>query len=263
MELPLAGKSICRHLLGFCTILKVIGVTDILISDCDYTEAMARGLGDGNYWSLSLDYQRGRRFDALGQLLEFYRGRFKADDVLIVFGEVLPIINHRSEFLNNLEPIADPMLAQEEGLYLYVNGCLFRWDCPMYRIDTLKSYFDANFAMLSQSGLHVLPGYSPRKEYAIGKNVLIKPDCKIETPVVLGDEVYLERGVVIRDGVIVGADVMIDEKTELSHSVVFDHSYIGRNLSIRNKIVSRNRIVDPTTGAFVDLEDAFLAGDFS
>ena len=131
----------------------------------------------------------------------------------------------------------------------------------MYQIDTLKNYFDANLVMLSQPGLHVLPGYSSKKEYAIGKNVLIKPGCKIETPVVLGDDVYLERGVVIRDGVIVGAKVMVDEKTELRHSVILDHSYIGRNLSIRNKIVSGKRIIDPVTGAFVDLDDAFLAED--
>lgn len=260
LELPLAGKSLRAHLLGFCTFLKVIGVSDVLVSDCDYTDEMARCMGDGSYWSLTLDYQRGRRFLSLGQFLEFYK-RFKADDAMIVWGDVLPVVNDRSEFLDKLEPIEDPMLAQDDGIYLYVNECLFKWECPLYKIDTLKNYFDANFRMLNQPGLHVLPGYSPKQEYSIGRNVRIKPGCEIEAPVVLGDNVCLARGVTAHDGVIVGANVVIDEKTELSHSVIFDHSYIGRGLFIKNKIVSGNRIIDPELNVLVALDDAFLAED--
>ncbi len=262
LELPLAGKSIWAHLLGFCTLLKAIGVSDILVSDCEDRDEMMRRLGDGNYWSLNFEYQRGGRFSSLGQLLEFYKESFKADDVMIVFGDVLPVVNDRSELLDKLTPIEDPMLAQDDGIYLYVNECLFKWECPLYKIDTLKNFFDANLRMLSQPGLHVLPGYSLKKEYSIGRNVRIRSGCEIEAPVVLGDNVCLERGVTAHNGVVVGADVMIDEKTELSHSVIFDHSYIGRSLSIRNKIVSGKRIIDPELNAFVDLDDAFLAGDF-
>ena len=52
-ELPIAGKSWCRHLVDQCSRLKI---NDIFIADCYFHDDLTVGMGAGDYWSLRLHY---------------------------------------------------------------------------------------------------------------------------------------------------------------------------------------------------------------
>ena len=52
-ELPVAGKSWCRHLVDQCSRLKI---NDIFIADCYFHDDLTVGMGEGDYWSLRLHY---------------------------------------------------------------------------------------------------------------------------------------------------------------------------------------------------------------
>ena len=261
LALPIAGKGLCSHLIDFCTYFSQDKVLDVLIADCNYSEEMALSLGDGNYWALNLDYQPSERFASPGQLLEHYKERFGGDALLFFWGAVLPDLTGLEQIFDNLRLVSEPLSPQPDGVYLYIEGTLFQWCCPLHRLDTLKDYYKLNFNLLQKPGLYSLPGYSAEIGYGLGRNVNLKNIDEVTRPVMLGDNIYLEHGVCLSGETIVGQDVWIDENTELVHSIVLDHTYLGRNLRIENKIVSGNRIIDPEQNVFVELEDDFLVED--
>lgn len=262
LALPIAGKGLCSHLIDFCSCVRsALASDDVLIVDCNYSEEMALSIGDGNYWSLTLDYQPGERYSSPGRLLEHYKARFGEDAILLFWGAVLPDINSREQLFDNMRLVAEPMAPQPDGVYFYVEGTLFQWCCPLHGIDTLKSYYDLNFKLLHEPGFYVLPGYSSEIGYGLGRNVNLRNTVAVERPVMLGDNTCLEHGVRLSGGTIVGQDVWIDEGTEINHSIVLDHTYLGCGLIIENKIVSGNRVIDPEQNVYVDLDDAFLAED--
>ena len=52
-ELPIAGKSWCRHLVDQCSRLDI---SDIYIADCYYRDDLFSRMGNGRYWSLDLHF---------------------------------------------------------------------------------------------------------------------------------------------------------------------------------------------------------------
>lgn len=197
------------------------GATDVLVLDWGYDPALARRLGDGSRWGLRLVYTGTDSVTSLKEQLARHAG-FMAD------GEVTFVLENA------------------------VGGHL---------IDSLKAYFDANLAILSDPGGLVLPGYSAEAGVYAGMNVVLKPGVEVRAPVVLGDNVRLERGVRVSDGVSLGAGVVVDRGTRLARAVVFPGTYIGKGMEIVGKIVAGRRVVDPATGAFVDLTEAGLSAD--
>lgn len=128
-------------------------------------------------------------------------------------------------------------------------------------VDSLKAYFEANLSVLSDPGGLVLPGYSSEDGVHMGMNVALKPDVEVSAPVLLGDNLLLERGVRVSGGVSIGEGAVIDRGTRLLRAVVFPGTYVGKNMEIAGKIVVGRRVIDPETGAFVDLSEAGLSSE--
>ena len=126
------------------------------------------------------------------------------------------------------------------------------------KIDSLAAYFAANLEILGDPGGLVLPGYSDKGGVREGMNVVVGPGVEIAEPALLGDRLRLERGVRISGGVVLGEDAVVSRGTRVSKSVVFGDAYVGPDLEIAGKIVAGRRVIDPATGAFVDLEDDCL-----
>lgn len=112
---------------------------------------------------------------------------------------------------------------------LKMNGCLIDGFCPA--VDSLKSYFDANMALLKEDNLKQLfhngdPVYTKTADdmpavYGIGASVnnsLIADGCRIEGTVensVIFRGVHIEKGAVVRNSIImhssfIGADSKLD-----------------------------------------------------
>lgn len=258
-ELPLAGKSWCRHAVDLCSQLQA---TEVMIAECNFREELRTRLGCGKYWSLDLHISPVSPCAHPDALMEQLSGFERdGDELLIFWGQVLPDIAAADLLLAELRPADPAAKTLPDGVYLRREGRLFECVCPLLRMDSLKSYFDLNFRLLEAPGIYNLPGYSSENGCAIGMNVITFMECELERPAIIQDNVCLERGVHIHNGAIIGSEVLIDEKTELDHSLVLDHTYLGRNMFIRRKIVDGCRVIDADTGAVAELTDRFLAGD--
>ena len=258
-DIPLAGRSGCLHAIDVCSKL---AVTDVLVADCHYSEELARKLGNGSYWSLKLTYIKSGEYSNPMELLAHQNVLSDKEDILFFWGRVLPKVGDTRRITSELHLVQEPGGALPLGLYLLRQGKLYRCVCPLFLLDTLRNYFDNNFDMLKKPGIYVPFGYSQNKAFGIGTNVAIMPNCNIKTPVIIHNNVVLERGVAIKGGAIIASNVFIDEQTEIRHSLVMSNTYIGRKMSIENKIVDGNRVIDPFTGAYVDITEDFLVSDF-
>jgi len=257
-ELPVAGKTWVNHVVDICSLLEV---PEVYVADCFYREALVSRLGGGALWSLNIHCLRSFPCATPEELLRRHAGAIDGSDELLFFwGLVLPDIQEPNEIFSELRPVGKPSGALPEGIYLLRGGELFECCCPLYRLDSLRSYFDLNFRLLDRPGVYNLPGYSTVNGCSIGMNVLIKLDCELERPVILQDNVCLERGAYLHNGVIVGREVLVDEGAELDHALILNHTYIGRKMLMKDKIVDGSRVIDVNTGAMEELEDEYLVG---
>ena len=257
-ELPLAGKTWCRHTVDQCSHLNV---SDVYVMDCFFREDLARRMGDGQYWSLRLHFSLCIPCALPEQLLSQSEKEIPQDeDLLLFWGQVLPDIPDVKMLLSQLREVEKMPEVLPEGIYLLRKGKLYECVCPLLRMGSLQEYFDANFRLLKNPGIYNLPGYQNSEGCVFGMDVMILPGCELESPVLLLDNVRLERGTHLSGGVIVGRDVLINEGSSLEHSIVLDHTYIGRSMLFRGKIIDGVRVIDVSTGAYVDLEDEFLTG---
>lgn len=278
-EMPVAGKALCRHLVDLCGTLKV---SEVFVVDQLLNPQLSMDLGDGSYWSFRLHYINSSPRTTLEQLRktqenlpaesEKKKGEVPAEpvkqepedeDALIFWGLFLPDIQNGEELFRDLEETVPDREEPETGVYLYRGGKYYRCRVPLLKCDSLKSYFDINFRLLHNAGVYSLPSYSLQHNYGIGRNVAILPRCDVQTPVLILNDVLISRGVSVKDGAIIGQFVVIDENTSIRHSIVLNNTYLGRNMVIRDKIVNGRRVLDPQSGSYVDLDDSFLADDFS
>ena len=197
------------------------GATDILVLDWCYDSALAQRIGDGSRWGLNLTYTGTDSCTTIREQISRHAGFMSKGEVKFI--------------LDNT-----------------VGG---------HTIDSLKAYFEVNFSILKEPGDLVLPGYSAESGVYAGMNVVMKPDVEVLAPVLLGDNLRLERGVRISGGASLGAGVVIDRGTRLNHSIIFPGTYVGKNMDVDGKIVSGRRVIDPYSGAFVDLTEAGLSAD--
>ena len=260
-DLPVAGKSICRHMMDLCGKLHL---DEVLLADRYFNPELAGHLGDGSYWSLRLRYINCEPRTTLRELMELRENFGKAEDeVLIFWGMALPEIDREEELLEDLRETDPDRAEPEPGVYLFRGGRYYACGCPMLRSYSLKSYFDMNFRLLEHPGVYSLPGYSLEAGFGIGRNVAMRSGCDAQPPLIILDDVYLNYGVTLTNGAIIGQYVAIDENTVIDHSIVMNNTYIGRNMCLRNKIVNGSRVFDPGSDTYIDLDDDFLAADFS
>lgn len=257
--LPVAGKPFAEYLVDLCSDLKI---ADVLLLDYNYNPLFNDSLRNGEKWNLNLSYTGAGLSVSLPRLVA-ENAAFAGDDpVLIVWGARLPNPAAIDNLLADTEPVDDPEHATD-GVYLWQNGSFSRSRVPLIAIDTLADYFELNFQLLRQPGIHVLPGYSAENGVYTGMNVVIKPEVHISAPVMLCDDIRLENACRLLAGTVIGNNVMVDEGTELRHSVILDHTYVGRKLEFSDKIIASHRIIDPFTATCVDLEDLGISADMN
>ena len=79
-ELPIAGKSWCRHALDLCSLLSV---TDVYLAECYYREELPERFWTGNFWSLRINCFPSIPCAVPEQLLIQHQERIPLDDDLL------------------------------------------------------------------------------------------------------------------------------------------------------------------------------------
>lgn len=254
--LPLAGKMAAEHWLDLCSLLRIGRVS---VQDYSFDDLCRKALGDGERWSLKLQYTGSPLHRNLAGILEQHAGFLYSGPALVAVGAIFPDIAEPAELLEAAETVDAPEHLLE-GIFLW-DGIRFRRSAArVHRFGTLREYFELNFKMLSAPGPYGLPGYSAEKGVRTGMNVSIMPECSITPPVMLCDNIELGRRCVLSGGVIVGRYAIVDRDTRLHRSIVMDHTFVGRGMEFDRKIVSACRIIDPDSGAYADLDDGITTG---
>jgi len=161
---------------------------------------------------------------------------------------LMPKAHTLEELQNSFKPCDDEGI--DDGIYYYKDGVLLKSTIDFYLIDSLQSYFEVNFQVLNDD-FYNLPGYSMMDDIHTGTNVVMKNNCHLTGPLVLGDNTFIESFSNISDAII-GERSLVDKGCCVEHSIIFDRTYAAGKLEIRNKIVTPGRIIDPFSGGVLE-----------
>ena len=225
LHMPVAGKTWAEHLMDYCHSL---GATSVKILDWTFDEKLAKDhLGDGSRWGIRLVYTGARLFRSPEEVKHQNAAFIDSDpDVCVLWGHVFP---YKGELVH---------------------------------LDSLRAWYEMNFTVLRNPADRTLPGYSAESGVFIGENVAIKTHAEVKGPVVLDDNVCVENHAKIEGDAIIGRGAYVEVDCEVRHSVILPHTYLGRHTLFENKIVRGSRVIDPESGAFVDIEETGLTVRF-
>ena len=242
--LPVGGRCAAEY---FIDLALRCEAENLLLLGPTYNEHLAEHLYEYQHGELHLDYRKGGGHFSVGKLIESY-SKECGDDCLILHGMLMPRIYTAKELEESFVPCEDEGTA--DGIYYYKAGKIFKSSIPFYHIDSLESYFDVNFQVLKDD-FYNLPGYTITGNVHTGTNVVMKNDCNLAGPLVLGDNTFVESGAAVSNAII-GERSLVDKNCYVEHAIIFDRTYTAGNLEIKNKIVTPGRIIDPYTGGVLE-----------
>lgn len=252
--LPLAGKPFAEYVADLCSLLDV---SELRILDYDFEPDFHRVLSSGERWSMPIQYAGAALCPDLWKDLERNAAYLdeRGEPTLIFRGAFLPTPTRAEDVLDSLGAELRPGDEAQDGLFLWKDGVLRKCDVPCVFLRSVRDWFELNFDLLKNPGIHTLPGYSAEDSIYAGMNVAIMPGCEITPPAMLCDDIFLSRDCRLSGGAIVGRNSFLDHGAVLRHSIVMDHAFVGKNLEFENKIVAENRIIDPYANVAVEQED--------
>ena len=242
--MPVGGRCAAEY---FIDLALRCSAESLLLLGPTYNEHLAEHLYEYQHGELFLDYRRGGGHDTVRHLLEVYAEEC-GDDCLILHGMLMPKAYTAQEIYDSFVPCEDEGAA--DGIYAYKEGKLWKSNLEFYHIDSLASYFEVNFQVL-EDDYYNLPGYTSTHNIHTGTNVVMKNDCTLSGPLVLGDNTFIENQTTIKRA-IVGERALVDKGCFVEHSIIFDRTYTAGNLEIKNKIVTPGRIIDPFSGGVLE-----------
>ena len=242
--MPVAGRCAAEY---FIDLALRCEAEKLLLLGPTYNEHLAEHLYEYQHGALALDYRKGGGHDTVKHLLETYKNDCP-DDCLILHGMLMPKIHNLAELESSFVPCDDEGFA--DGIYLWRENKLYKSNIAFYKIDSLQSYFEVNFILLEDDYWNV-PGYSSNENIHTGTNVVIKQDCTLSAPLILGDNTFIESKSKISNAIL-SERSLVDKNTVVENAIIFDRTYVAGNLEIKRKIVTPGRIIDPFTGGVLE-----------
>ena len=242
--MPVAGRCAAEY---FIDLALRCEAGSLLLLGPTYNEHLAEHLYEYQHGALVLDYRRGGGHDTVRRLLDVYTEKC-GNDCLILHGMLMPKAHTLEELQASFVPCTDE--GSEDGIYYWKDGVLLKSNIEFYLIDSLASYFEVNFQVLNDD-FYNLPGYTTMDNIHTGTNVVMKQNCNLQGPLVLGDNTFIETESVVSDAII-GERSLVDKACVVTHSIIFDRTYTAGNLEIKDKIVTPGRIIDPYTGGVLE-----------
>ena len=257
-ELPVAGRRIIDYMLEGARRFDILMVE---ILDWDYSAKTAASFIELTQTGYPVFYAKGEgaRPKGLSSIegLSSPLTQTISDDLVVVWGLCLPGDG-------SSPPVPEPVSQEEAdstppGVYRRKGGKWMRIASGGTVVDGPKAWLEANFSILHNPGMYTLPGYSAEKDVYLGRNVVLERGTEVAAPALLQDNCWCARNVTLSGDTVIGSGSFISEGATLKRTVVCDDTYVGEGLDLENKIVIGNRIVDPETGAWVDVEEQGVA----
>lgn len=257
-ELPIAGRRMVDYQLEYAQKFGVL-LTEIL--DWHYSPQLAKEFQNPEEKGFPVFYSQwnGQLPRGLNDLdgLSTPLTHSIADGLIVVWG--LCLSEHMRKDVR-LEPLSEAECADTPmGVYLRRDGKWMRVKPYGVSIGSVKAWHRTNLAVLHQPGLFTLPCYSAEADVHLGRNVVLEHGSDVKPPVLLSDNTWFARNVILDGDVIVGSGSFVGEGAVLRRTIVGGDTYIGTGLELEDKIVVGNRIIDAETGAWMDMEEPGVA----
>ena len=257
-ELPVAGLRILDYAVDHA---QQCGFSFLEVLDWHYSGRIAKDFSDLTSTSVPVFYQRGegelpqglddlaKQSSPLTQTID--------DGLSVVWGLYLTDLDNKDA---RLEPVAPEDCARTPmGAYRRIDGRWMRLLPHGLAVNGVKAWHSMNLAILYEPGSFTLPGYSAEKGVYLGRNVVMEHGVEAKPPVLLQDDTWCARNVVLDGDVIVGKGSFISEGARLRRTVVGDDTYIGLGLDLTDKIVIGRRVIDVESGAWIDISERGIA----
>lgn len=131
----------------------------------------------------------------------------------------------------------------------------------LVRTNSLSAYYDANINMVNRAYRHLSPA---GRDITIGHRA--SPKARIHASSLksrngyFGSNSKVDKTASLFGSVILGNNVYIDKGARVTDSVIFDSTYIGANTDCSEAIVTGNLMIKARTGLCLQLDDPLLFG---
>ena len=257
-ELPIAGRRLIDYATEYAQRFGVI-LTEIL--DWRYADALAKHFSDMTRTGFAVFYQKGE-----GQIPEGLNDLPKqsspltwniADGLVVVWGASLAMHNPEDVTLEEITP--EECAKTPVGMYRRRAGKWMRIKPACCPVSDVKVWHELNMKVLNSPDKFTLPGYSAENGVYLGRNVVLEYGTEVKSPVIMQDNSWCARNVLLKGNVIVGAGSFIDEGAVLERTVIGANTYVGKGVELVDKIVIGSRVIDAHTGVWTDVTDPGLA----
>ncbi len=268
--LPVGNRPLLEYWFELCAGLGIQEVRLVLGNGAEFIEAYA---GNGERWGLRLSYsflkdeyhpdcflQRDPEQWRDG-LLYVRRPSFprRLDDRQAWKDFATPA--HAASDANGLicRFRAGPVSAADAGRAAADDRPFEELGLSIVPLDDVATYYDLNMKLVAgEITRYIQPGYLARDGSCIGYNVVLPPSAQLLPPLLIGNDSRIGPLAAVGPCVVLGSHVVADRQCTLDHCVVLDGTYIGAGVEVRGKIAAGARLLDPQTGAQVDIVDPWL-----
>ncbi len=132
------------------------------------------------------------------------------------------------DFSKDLFPL---ILKQKLPIYGYITQ---NYWCD---IGDLKAYHQAHIDAFEDKVEINMEGKKENYNIWIGEGSEIDPNCIINSPVVIGKNVKIKKGVFLDSFSVIGNGTILDEDCSIKRSIIWRNCYIGKNAELRGSIM--------------------------
>lgn len=257
-ELPVAGRRVIDYAIESA---QRFGVMFTEVLDWHFSQNLADDFADMTRTGFPVFYLKGEGRVPKGlKDIEGYSSPLTSvinDGLVVVWGIVLS--THTADDVV-LEPVSDEECADTPaGVYRREGGRWMRLVPRGMVVRNVKAWHKLNFIVLGSPDGFTIPGYSSEKGVYLGSNVILEHGTNVKPPVLLLDNSWCGRNVILEGNVVVESGSFVSEGARLRNTVVGRDTFIGEGLDLDGKIVIGRRVIDAETGTWVDLEEPGLA----
>jgi len=149
-----------------------------------------------------------------------------------------------------VEDVLPKLLAEN----IPINCCITEDEWS--NIDSLAEYWNLNMN-LCENSLSKL-----KLDNKLKDGIFVHPSVKIanldvnnfKPPIIIGENTEISRGVKLEGPLVLGKELFVEENAFLKKSVVLSNTYVGKDVEIKNSVVNQNYhlSVDANFGMYVD-----------
>jgi len=216
--LPVADKPFACYLLDQ---LSLQGYEQIFIATTNDTQEITSNLGDGDYWSNTIEYINIDSEDGMKKFLTLQKSgirEVRAEDSL-----VLSTSSKHSQ--SNLTA-------------------------------NFQSYLDKSISVISDTGTFEVPSYQVRPNIYLCEGA--KTRAVSNYPLHLGKYAELQNSCMLRGPCIIGEGAIVETGNILDNTVVMPNTHVGKNLDLSNCLVTPNWIYHKVTQGIITIDEASI-----